>query len=123
MKVIVRITNNFRSELKPLLKKYHSLSNDLIELETELIQNPHLGTPLGKGVFKIRLKISSKGKGKSGGARVITFIESSVMAITERSSPQETTVNLLSIYDKSDIGNISDKELKNLIKGFHDKSI
>ena len=123
MKVIVRITNNFRSELKPFLKKYHSLSNDLIELETELIQNPHLGTPLGKGVFKIRLKISSKGKGKSGGARVITFIESSVMTITEQSSPQETTVNLLSIYDKSDIGNISDKELKNLIKGFHDKSI
>ena len=55
MKVTVRITNNFKSELKPLLKKYHSLSNDLLQLEAELVQNPRLGTSLGKDVFKIRL--------------------------------------------------------------------
>lgn len=122
MKVTVRITNNFRSDIKPLLKKYHSLSKDIIKLETELIQNPHLGTPLGKEAFKIRLKITSKGKGKSGGARVITLVESSVIAITEQTSPQEITVNLLSIYDKSDISNISDKELKDLIKSFYDQS-
>jgi hypothetical protein len=122
VKVIVRITNNFRSELKPLIKKYHSISNDLLKLESELIQNPRLGTSLGKDVFKIRLKITSKGKGKSGGARVITLVESDVIAIREQTSPQEITINLLSIYDKSHIGNISDKEIKELIKSFHNQS-
>ena len=122
MKVTVRITNNFKSELKPLLKRYHSLPNDLVKLETELMENPRLGTSLGKDAFKIRLKITSKGKGKSGGARVITLIESAVIGITEQTSPQEITVNLLSIYDKSDMANISDKELKDLLKSFYNQS-
>nr|WP_255353670.1 type II toxin-antitoxin system RelE/ParE family toxin [Pedobacter sp. R20-19] len=60
---------------------------------------------MGKNCFKIRIAITSKGKGKSGGARVITnFI------ITE------STVYLLSIYDKSEQDNISDKELLELLK-------
>ncbi len=122
MKVTVRITNNFKTELKPLLKKYHSLPKDLLRLETELIENPKLGSPLGKDAFKIRLKIASKGKGKSGGARVITLVESAVIGITEQTSPQEITVNLLSIYDKSDMANISDKELKDLLKSFHNQA-
>ena len=122
MKVTVRITNNFKTELKPLLKKYHSLSKDLLRLETELMENPKLGSPLGKDAFKIRLKITSKGKGKSGGARVITLVESAVIGITEQTSPQEVTVNLLAIYDKSDMANISDKELKDLLKSFHSQA-
>lgn len=75
MKVTVRITNNFKSEAKPLLKKYKSLSNDLLKLEKDLIANPRLGTPLGQDAYKIRLKISSKNKGKSGGARVISLVD------------------------------------------------
>ena len=86
------------------------------------MENPRLGTSLGKDAFKIRLKITSKGKGKSGGARVITLIESAVIGITEQTSPQEITVNLLSIYDKSDMANISDKELKDLLKSFYNQS-
>ena len=122
MKVTVRITNNFKSELKPLLKRYHSLPNDLLKLEAELTENPRLGTSLGKDAFKIRLKITSKGKGKSGGARVITLVESAVIGITEQTSPQEITVNLLSIYDKSEMANITDKELKDLLKSFHNQA-
>ena len=76
----------------------------------------------GKDAFKIRLKITSKGKGKSGGARVITLIESAVIGITEQTSPQEITLNLLSIYDKSDMANISDKELKDLLRSFYNQS-
>jgi mRNA-degrading endonuclease RelE of RelBE toxin-antitoxin system len=116
MKVTVRITVNFKAEVKPLLKKYHSLSNDLLNLEKELIQNPRLGTALGKDAFKIRLKITSKGKGKSGGARVISLVETTLIGIAEFSSVSEITVHLLSIFDKSDVGNISDKELSELIK-------
>ncbi len=118
MKVIVRITKNFRSEVKPLLKRYQSLPQDLLGLEKELIQNPKLGTELGKNVYKIRLRIKSKGKGKSGGARVLTLLENTVVAEVEYSE-KEIVVNLLSIFDKSDTENISDSELKHLIQLFH----
>ena len=81
MKVIVSVTDNFKSELKPLLKKYPSLSKDLIKLETDLTENPRMGTLIGKNVYKIRLKISSNRRGKSGGARVISLVESSIIGI------------------------------------------
>ena len=122
MKVTVRITRNFKIEAKPLLKKYHSLAKDILRLEKELILNPRLGTPLGQDTFKIRLKITSKGKGKSGGARVISLVESNLIGIIEQINHEEITVNLLSIYDKADVANISDKELKDLIKAFHNSS-
>jgi hypothetical protein len=118
VKVIVSITNNFKSAAKPLLKKYKSLTNDLLKLEKELLENPRLGTPLGQDVYKIRLKISSKNKGKSGGARVISLVESILIGYTEQVSAEEVMVNLLSIYDKSDVTSITDKELKDLIKRF-----
>jgi hypothetical protein len=116
VKVTVKITRSFSSAAKPLLKKYHSLSKDLLILEKELIITPRLGTSLGQDVYKIRLKISSKGKGKSGGARVISLVESFLIGMTEKISDEETVVNLLTIYDKADVDNISDKELKELIK-------
>ena len=121
MKVIVRITKSFSSAAKPLLKKYHSLSKDLLNLEKELTATPRTGTPLGHDAYKIRLKISSKGKGKSGGARVISFIETTLISITEKLSDEEITVNLITIYDKADVDNISDKELKELIRNIKTK--
>ncbi len=118
MKVTVNITKNFKTAAKPLLKKYHSLSKDLLKLENELLQQPILGTPLGKNIFKIRLKITSKGNGKSGGARIITLVENILIGFAEVKSDQEVVVNLITIYDKSEVDNISDKELKDLIKSF-----
>ncbi len=118
MKVTVRITKSFKSAAKPLLKKYKSLSKDLVQLEKELISTPRLGTPLGKDLYKIRLKITSKGKGKSGGARVISLIETSLIGYAEKVSDTEITVNLITIYDKADVGNISEKELKDLVENF-----
>ncbi|MES2810215.1 MAG: hypothetical protein V4619_16400 [Bacteroidota bacterium] len=114
MKAVIRVTANFKKEAKPLLKKYKSLGNDLAALEQQLLANPQLGTPLGSNAFKIRLKISSKGKGKSGGARVITHLETDLIANVELID-EEITVNLISIYDKSETEAISDKELKRLI--------
>ncbi|MCS4433335.1 type II toxin-antitoxin system RelE family toxin [Aquiflexum gelatinilyticum] len=95
----------FRKELKKLAKKYPSLKTDLAILFESLEENPVQGTSLGRNCYKIRLSISSKGKGKSGGSRVITNI---VIA--------EETVFLLSIYDKSDKETLSDKELDELLK-------
>lgn len=79
MIVTVRITKSFKTAAKPLLKKYPSLSRDLLALETELTNNPKLGTPLGNNTYKIRLKIASKGRGKSGGARIISLVETTVI--------------------------------------------
>lgn len=70
----------------------------------ELEENPLQGTSLGNNCYKIRIDIASKGKGKSGGARVITFVV-----------VQEQTVFLLAIFDKSEKENISDKELTDLL--------
>ena len=96
---------SFERQLKRLSKKYPSLKQAFFELIESLEKNPEQGTNLGNNCYKIRVSIESKGKGKSGGARVITNI---VIA--------EKTVYLLSIYDKSDKENLTDKELKELLK-------
>ncbi len=85
-------------------------------MKKELTVTPRLGTSLGQDAYKIRLKISSKGKGKSGGARVISFVQTVVIGVTEKISDEEVIVSLLTIYDKADVDNIFDKELKELIK-------
>ncbi|TAF82966.1 MAG: hypothetical protein EAZ51_01585 [Sphingobacteriales bacterium] len=95
----------FDRQLKRLSKKYPSLKEEYFELIESLEQNPEQGTNLGNNCYKIRLSITSKGKGRRGGARVITNF---VIA--------EDTVYLLSIYDKSDIENLSNKELNELLK-------
>lgn len=96
---------SFERQLKRLSKKYPSLKQEFFELIESLEKNPEQGTNLGNNCYKIRVSIESKEKGKSGGARVITNI---VIA--------EKTVYLLSIYDKSDKENLTDKELKELLK-------
>jgi len=65
VKVIVKITDSFKKEAKPLLKKYKSLTADLPNLEKELLLDPALGTPLGNNTFKIRLKLAVKARGKA----------------------------------------------------------
>ena len=65
MKVIVRITKTFKTAVKPLMKKYPSLLNDLAKLQTELIEHPKLGTPLGGNTYKIRMQIKTKARVKA----------------------------------------------------------
>ena len=94
----------FDRQLKRLVKKYPSLKEEYLELIKNLEQNPEQGTNLGNNCYKIRIAIASKRKGKSGGARVITNF-----VITD------ATVYLLSIYDKSEKENLTDKELVELL--------
>jgi len=96
----VMATSFFERELKALAKKHRSLKKDLESLIAKLEENPTTGTELGNHCYKIRLAISSKGKGKSGGARIITHVHISAQ-----------NVYLLAIYDKSEIENITDKEI------------
>ena len=67
-------TRRFERELKRLSNKYLSLKNDFATLIAEISQNPMQGVIIGNNCYKIRLAISSKNKGKSGGARIITYL-------------------------------------------------
>lgn len=110
MKANVIVTPNFQREAKKLMKKYRSLKSELAELAEQLEENPKMGILIGEDTYKIRLAVKSKGKGKSGGMRVITYVEIEVIENEEK-----TDVYLLSIYDKSKYENISDKVLEGLI--------
>ena len=88
-----------------LTKKHHSFKSDIETLISSLEQNPLQGEPLGKDCYKVRMSIASKGKRKSGGSRVITCVK-----------VVDQYVYLLTIYDKSEKENISDKELDELLK-------
>jgi len=98
-------TPDFKTLFKKLLKKYSSLKDDLQELIEVISENPETGTSLGHSVYKIRMAISSKGKGKSAGARVITYI------VTE-----DKEVYLVYIYDKSQLENITKQQVFELLK-------
>lgn len=101
----VKTIDVFERQAKRLIKKYSSLKLELLDLVNELKQNPKQGISIGRNCYKIRISISSKGKGKSGGGRIITnFILS------------ENNVYLLSIYDKSEKGNLTEKEFTELLK-------
>jgi mRNA-degrading endonuclease RelE of RelBE toxin-antitoxin system len=95
----------FDRQLKRLAKKYPSIKKEYAELLGSLQQQPDQGTPLGNHCYKIRLAITSKGKGKSGGARVITYVQ-----VVHHS------VYLLAIYDKAEQADIADSDLKNILK-------
>jgi hypothetical protein len=102
----ITYTPIFEKYYKRYAKKYRSLATDLLELEEKLLENPALGTNLGDGLYKIRLAIKSKNKGKSGGFRVITyFIEN---------QGDNNEIKLIIIYDKSEIGDVSKAELLKL---------
>lgn len=103
--MIILSTPHFDKEAKALMKKYPSLPDDLELLFASLLIEPLQGTPLGNDCYKIRLAIKSKGKGKSGGARIITFVRIAL-----------ETILLISIYDKSVKATVTDKELKDMLK-------
>jgi mRNA-degrading endonuclease RelE of RelBE toxin-antitoxin system len=98
-------TLRFEKELKRLTKKFPSLKNEFAELISEILENPESGTFLGNNCYKIRLAIGSKGKGKSGGARVITYLYI-----------ETETVYLLTIYDKSEKADLKGNELNDIIE-------
>lgn len=104
----INVTPEFRNGLKALAKRYASMRGDYASFLEKIKSNPTQGTQLGHNLRKIRFAITSKGKGKSGGAKVITH--------TVLFSTNGADVTLLTIYDKSDQVNISDKELKLLLR-------
>jgi mRNA-degrading endonuclease RelE of RelBE toxin-antitoxin system len=94
----------FDRQLKRLAKKFPSLKIEYADLIESLEENPIQGNAMAISCYKIRVAIKSKGKGKSGGARVITHVQ-----------VVENNVFLLAIYDKSEQKDITDKEINYLL--------
>ena len=101
----VKISEDFRIAYKRLKKRHKSLESDFEQLLASLLQDPLQGVELEGGVRKVRLAITSKGRGKSGGARVIIRVR--IVA---------DELQLLYIYDKSDFENINDAYLRDIMK-------
>jgi len=104
MNYAIITTNDFESNFKRLSKKYPSLDSDYEILLENLLKNPEMGSTLGSNAHKVRMSIASKGKGKRGGARVITC---NVLINIE-----QTKIYLLAIYDKGEQKSISAKEIE-----------
>jgi mRNA-degrading endonuclease RelE of RelBE toxin-antitoxin system len=100
----INFTPDFERQLKKLAKKYKSLQKDLAQLIKLLKVNPEQGVHLGPNLFKVRLSISSKGKGKSGGARVITYV-----------ILHEKSVYLVYMYDKGELDNLTKEQILQLL--------
>jgi len=105
MKYNVVLTPDFKKYFKKLFKKYPSLKNDLLKLIEVLENDFEAGISLGHNLFKIRLAIESKNKGKSGGGRVIYFFVS-----------DDSEIYLVHIFDKSDFENIPKNVILQMLK-------
>jgi hypothetical protein len=101
----IKATKIFIRCVKPLAKRYRSFRNDYAKILDELEKNPQLGIDLGDGFRKVRMAIASKGKGKSGGARIIT------LNLVKRND----CLYLIYAYDKSDTDNVSLDVIKRFV--------
>ena len=99
MEVKINVEKEFERQLRKLIKKYRSIIDDYDTFLNELEKDPYQGNSLGRGVRKV-MAIASKGKGKRGGARVITY--------NLYQEEDVIVIDLLTIYDKNEISNISD---------------
>lgn len=114
MTVSIDYLPEFERRAKALAKKYKSFPTDYDAFLEELERNPFSGESLGHNTYKYRMTITAKGKGKSGGARVITY--------NVQQDSDDILITLMSIYDKSEIDNVSDAYLRQLVQSIETKT-
>ena len=107
MSLQINVTSEFAKAVKKLGKRYRSLPEDLRQFQESLIENPLQGVELTPGVRKVRMAIKSKGRGKSGSARVITY--------NVLTSEKDGVITLLLIYDKEDDSTIKLEVVKKIV--------
>ncbi|MGP1475926.1 MAG: type II toxin-antitoxin system RelE/ParE family toxin [Phocaeicola sp.] len=107
MTVEIYLGEEFKRQFKRLAKKYRSLPTDFKAFVQGMGTDPMQGTDLGSGMRKVRMAIGSKGKGKSGGARVIVY--------HVETSHDHLEITMLTIYDKGELANVSDAYIKSLL--------
>ncbi len=116
MNVEVFVSGNFRREAKRYLKKFRTLKEELEAFQQALLENPYIGDKITEGVYKVRLASKSKGKGKSGGFRIINYL---IESEEDEVGTMHISVILLSIYDKSETSTLSNIHIAHLIEVYH----
>ena len=109
MEVAIDVSSEFERQAKRLTKIQKSFVTDFAGFLDSIKGNPYQGVDLGGGKRKIRMAVASKGKGKSGGVRVVTFN-------VELIDDECVVVHLITIYDKQEVSNVSDKYINQIIK-------
>ena len=104
----------FDRSLVRLSKKYRSLKTEYLEFIEKIENEGVQGTALGNGIFKARFAVKSKGKGKSGGLRIISYRDV-IIALEEK------VVLLIDIYDKNEFSTVDKKVLQKRIADFISK--
>ena len=104
----VRVTEFFLRRAKRLIKKYHTLETSIYKLQEQLLKNPKLGESYGANIYKIRLADESKGKGKTGGFRVVTYLV--------QQNKESTNIYLITIFDKSEEASIDRDDIKEILR-------
>jgi mRNA-degrading endonuclease RelE of RelBE toxin-antitoxin system len=99
------VAPEFEKSLMRLNKKYPSLKADYLVFLSELENNPMMGDEIFPNCRKARIAIKSKGKGKSGGGRVIFYFEI-----------VDDTIILLYIYDKTEMENVQIAFIKQILQ-------
>ena len=104
----IHLTPYFYKKAKRLLKKYKTLGESLAALEDDLLKNPQMGNSYGANIYKVRVADASKGTGKSGGFRVITYLV--------KESESGTDIYLITIFDKSEEASIKKEDVVKIIR-------
>ena len=106
--ITISVSDDFAKEAKRLAKKYPSFKQDYKDFLVSIKNNPLQGDEITKNIRKIRMAIKAKGKGKSGGARVITF---NILTDVENGH-----VVFLLLYDKEDASTVKVNVVKQLVR-------
>jgi mRNA-degrading endonuclease RelE of RelBE toxin-antitoxin system len=109
MKFEILITDTFKRRLKRLKKKYPHITVDLQPVLEGLETGESMGVPipgLFNRVYKVRCASSDMQKGKSGGFRIIHYLEG-----------DDGKIYLLVIYAKAEQEDIPVDSIKNILKG------
>ncbi len=107
--VQIEFTPEFKRNVRELAKRYRHIQNDLQPIIEQLQRGQILGvqiTGVRYALYKLRVRNSDNRKGKSGGYRLIYYLRT-----TER-------LILVTIYSKSDQGDISKKRLASILNEF-----
>ena len=99
----------FDKSLIKLSKKYQSLKTEYLEFIDQIEKEGIQGVSLGNGVYKTRLAVKSKGKGKSGGLRVISYQD---VILTQH----DNSIYLVAIYDKSNLSSMGTKQINQILR-------
>jgi mRNA-degrading endonuclease RelE of RelBE toxin-antitoxin system len=104
--VVIRYTPEFKRNLRALSRKYRHIRSDVQPIIERIQERNFVGDQIagtGRTVFKVRVRNSDLGKGKSAGYRLIYLLNA------------PTDVVLITIYFKSEQSDISAAQIRRIV--------